>query len=456
MNEPAKETPVQEAAPPAEESPETVEARVNAIMSGLGYAAPKPPPEPARESAPPKQETPAAPEPKEKPKPKKKPEQAKPQEAPVVQTPIDPDALASKIADKIKPVEPPPQPSALSEWDKRQRAILEVMSEQKDYASLPKEYDAFITVRDRYIKDWQAKNPDEEFDPESSEHDDFFKANQPKWDDAAFAEAAGALGARREIERKWQEKIAAETLERVSTQVQQQASSQIETQAEDLRASTAAKLTDLVGENTLLDEEGPIQRMQSQAEADLALLIEETHKLLSPELGYKADSRYPAHRYISSALQDSEATIAELSREDLAALLKNGLGQKHHLAGKIFATFDQYVKLSPAQKARAWTLYNEPKLVSALMAVQVKNRLNSDLDALFRQVGAKRADSPSTKSVSEPSQTGVIQEPVLPASRTGHTPSPSISSSADRVTPASSQPAQPKNFADIVAEALSR
>lgn len=480
---PPVETPT---TPPTEAG--TVTRKVNEIMIGLGYETAPEEVKPAKQpEAKPEVKTKVAepvPEPdakaekqpaaKDAEKPKEDEEPAAPKAKRKATKPpeLDQEQFAERVAEKIsaktaakpEPVKEPEPAPALADPDKRKREILEVMAEDKRYASLPAEFDAFVAQRDRYIKKWTADHPGETFDPEDEAHNEFYEQHDPAsregFDPTDYSSAAGKLEARREFDRRWQEKEVTASREKAYNEVLQRSSEQVNAQTAALREHTTAKLAELIGEPAeeaakLLDEDGPLQRMQAASERDLGILIAETNKLLSPELGYKKDDGNVAHQFIERSLQGFENDMAELDTKGMGTLLNNALGSKHHLAGKTFVPIQEYLRLSEAQRQRAWTLYTEPKIVSALLTATAQNTLASDIEALFKVADRKKSHSAQKSSAQETTQSDAAKVEI-PAVAEHKEPSPSISSSADRVTPIDTPKTAFSKFGELVADALSK
>lgn len=85
----------------------------------------------------------------------------------------------------------------LSHDDKRKVAILARMEQlnPEKYKGLPTKYTKSLSALEDYAKKWETDHPGQEFDEESPEHEDFFKANDVDWNDLDFTEALADIRA---------------------------------------------------------------------------------------------------------------------------------------------------------------------------------------------------------------------------------------------------------------------
>lgn len=203
LEKPKIETPAAAPAPTEAE----LEASRKDFMAGMGFGDPaaeketkakskeedkkklNPTEEPKKDE--PKAEEPKPEEKKDEPKEAKKPKAKKgeltPKEPEPKKDTIDEDALADRLAERIKNKPPEPEPTMddpeLSHEDRATLSALDRLAKEPKYAGrdLVKETKAFWKREADYAVAWEAQHPGEEFQGGDAEHKPFYARYQPKY-----------------------------------------------------------------------------------------------------------------------------------------------------------------------------------------------------------------------------------------------------------------------------------
>ena len=122
-------------------------------------------------------------------------------------------AEALKQSDRVvQEQEVRPESNAMDDDDQVTYDIFRQMekSNPDKYKGAKERFVGFVESSKTYQRQWLADNPGEEFDPESSDHADFYSQNEPKYSRADFKKAekrvemADVIG---EVEKKYQDRI---------------------------------------------------------------------------------------------------------------------------------------------------------------------------------------------------------------------------------------------------------
>lgn len=118
-------------------------------------------------------------------------------------------------AREADPARPEAVPADLSDEN---RDTLEVLAEMESgnprYQGLGRAVQKFWKAEEQYRGQWQAKNPDEPFNPEDPAHNDFYRKNQPQYTPAdykiaarAIIEKGAATRAEQNLRKEWEPKF---------------------------------------------------------------------------------------------------------------------------------------------------------------------------------------------------------------------------------------------------------
>jgi hypothetical protein len=195
------------------------------------------------------------------------------------------------------------------------------------YKGLADKYVSAHKARADYESRWSAANPGEAFDPESSEHDVFFSRNAVSWDEDDYLEAVADVRA----------DARTASLQEQLEQHRRDAelAPKIKAAKKEARKEIVSELQDDIKQPVLGDI---ISKQADYAEQ----VTESVHRLFN---GGRYDESNPIHRQVSEIASMAEGEVLRLPKS------------KHIDAqGRVFATTDEFVKLSPEQRAQRWIL----------------------------------------------------------------------------------------------------
>jgi hypothetical protein len=424
---------------------EELEDLKNATMKGLGWGDE---PEPEK-----KTEEPTAPEPELEAE-KSKPEDSKPEKSPA-KKPTSSEKIAEaiekaneKLLDRLSTrapasnddheVETSPQqtidsPTEKEQEDEHLRRVFSTMAKlnPKKSSNLPEEFEKFLKVEKDYRDQWEADNKGKTFDPGADEHEDWYQDNQPDYDEAEYHRAQGRV----ESENVWKER---ET-QKIRESAMQSAKEVAEVVADDvtdaIEGQISAQLTEILGDNTLLKDEGPIQDKFNQEIGHLREKIEVATYLMTQGTSLKYDPNNKLHTEAHADVLAFDEDISKLSAEEQHKLVETTLGKRNKLSGKSFVKMDDFVRLTPGQQQESWTIGMQPVIAAKLMAEVSKESMGGWIGKLFKQVSSKSGSG----SVSNAGHSGNSEKPESSSVSSGKPTPPNISPSASNVT---SQPGE--------------
>lgn len=455
------ELPVNEPEKEKEPTKEELSALADAAMKALGFddrpkASTKAPPSPAPK------ETPATDNPDGKKKdatdPAPSPEPAPVASAPAV-TPqpevkiapvVDPNAIADAVADRLKPKQDAQvsndtvaEPS--SDEDAHTKAVVAVMAERPGNAHLVNELEAFYGKEKQYKAAWEKGNPGKKFDPESTDHAEFYDKNEVKFDDKEWDRAEAKLEARTEVRREFERKQQAEKDEQNFRNTETAANTTVKGAVKEMVQAALPEVKDFDGDFNKLAEDDPFAaRVLSENAQALDTLITESHRLFTPELRTRPDLNNPVHKVLLHNVYNYENEIAAQPAD------------KQVQNGRKFARLEDFARMSLADQKRHWTLWSQPKEVSDRLkrdfsknATEQITQYRQDFEKLATKRGFAKGQ-PASQTTPDAGST-IVSKPAPSASKT--TP-PNTSGAADVVTTDPNTTKAGGKFADDIDRAL--
>lgn len=368
----------------------------------------------------------------------------KPVKKPVPPKPKDED-MADKIGSRIaaenekllariqKPdnsrQEKPTQHVELSEKeseDNHLREVFATMASMNPYnTELPKQFETFLKAESAYQTQWQKENPGEKFN--ADDHADWYEKNQPDYDTRQFNRAEAHLEAKALLN---QERTSERSKQATESAVAL-AESSIESSTEALESDVKKHIEGILGENQVMDTEGPIAEKYQSVSSNLADKITTASVLMTPGTGVVFNANDKMHVAIRSDILEFNSDIESLSESEQKDLVSKALGKKSRLITKKFIPIAEYQKLSPEERAKHWNIASEPALAAKLMTVKAKTEMMGWLDKLFNQVSRK-----SEKSTAEEVTPRSESKPLIAHNTSAGKPSPpSLGNGATDVTP---------------------
>jgi hypothetical protein len=304
-------------------------------------------------------------------------------------------------------------------------AVLPELDAKYKGRNLRKELADAYAKEKSYRKTWEKKNPGETFDPESSDHADFYAGIQPNIRPADLRKADRVVLQReavRQAERNIEEKIGPDlqsirsqrAMQQVAPAIQEAQQTVVTSMAEGMgeefstaMAESPEKFSELLGNAPDVRDAA----IQIGGIADAA--IEQMARL---HAGIeRADQKNPNHARFFSFIEGLEQAAA------------NGEIEPPEIKGRIFATREEYVAMTPRQQSKAWTVahFEEfPKLLASYAKTRIKAKIEENdrmLEALAKRKGWVKASPETPKPSKEKPSKKVedVEEEDDPAPTTG-------------------------------------
>lgn len=262
-------------------------------------------------------------------------------------------ATARAVADALKPKREEPKQTfdeLPPEYDVDQyRQLAKLYPDLYNEKALVRDLTEWKSKKDKYIQEWEAKHPDEEFDEEDRQHDAFFAKHEPKIEETHLkkAERAALLAAAKEEVLK---EVAPE-VDRLKADAERRArlAEVVPLSVQDgheVVASVVSKLfpgVEFKEAVAKLEAEQPLTAsVVEQVAVPLAQAAQAARLLM--EDAVPLDKANAAHQNAVALMRNAEDAI-------LAAP-----PAKQVFGGKRYAPYAEYAKLSKKERAGRWTL----------------------------------------------------------------------------------------------------
>lgn len=260
--------------------------------------------------------------------------------------------------------------------------------------------DAYAKER-AYRKTWEKKNPGETFDPDAADHADFYASIQPNIRPADLRKADRFViqsEAAKLAERNIEERIGPDlqsirsqrAMQQIAPAIQDAQQTVVTSMAEGMGEEFSAAMAESPEKFAELLGSAPDVRdaaIQIGGIADAA--IEQMARL---HAGIeRADQKNPNHARFFSFIDGLEQAAA------------NGEIEPPEIKGRIFATREEYVAMTPRQQSKAWTVahFEEfPKLLASYAKTRIKARIEENdrmLEALAKRRGWTKVSQETPK-----------------------------------------------------------
>lgn len=335
--------------------------------------------------------------------------------------------------ERSKPAQPqrtpaePPQLSLLSPDERYEYEVYQEMSKDAKHADLPKRFLDVAEATAKYKARWEKENPGETFNPDDSDHDAFFAKNNIKYDKKEFRKAelriatAGESDPKlKELERESRELKAQNKLRELEPRIINVFAQNVERLIEsvDPEMAKVAKEKGRAG----LSENYPDEAQEIfQAAGAIEALSVEAHRILESDGLYAPEDANPIHGNIIRIIRHQEKLIPAQPRE-------NRLDPE----GRDFATWEQWVQMSPQEQANYWHL-GAPEVVeiaTQTISAKIKDqfeRINRIAERRF-----KRTTRPETEETEE--ETRPVTKTKAPAASPGSASKSIIDTTKKRTT----------------------
>lgn len=360
--DPAAPAPAPEPAAPAAPAPPSEPA-----------AAPTPAPAPA---APPASPSPAAPAPAPTPKGRNRLDRIEDAVAKLA------DAVSAPPAAPAPAPAPPPGPTVEPKLALRLEAVTQVAGPQA-----AKKYEEFVQKDSAFRKKWEVDNPGKRFDADSDEYLAFRETHEPDIPAEDIIRAEATIAATREVEKKFEERLAQERSSVIREQVE----------VEARRAAAAAPAAIAEGLDTNDKFVAHAAKVHAQ-EAGVAL--REVHRLFTPGVTPQFDGNNPIQRALVETVAKYDALYAKMDPAETT------------FDGRQFVPAAQFNRIPAKDRGNYWTLAQEPHLVASVVAASFKERVKSTAETLRREFGTP---APAPVPAPAPAPTPAPGPIVIPA-----------------------------------------
>jgi hypothetical protein len=297
---------------------------------------------------------------------------------------------------------------------------------------------------DEYRMQWKGKNPNGEFDPDDPEHDDFYESISIGYSDRDFKTAERSI-----IKQEAKREVLSEIEPRLKEHDSWKKTQEVQPEISRAVGGVFSALLPVVNPEYATKPPTP-DELAKLAETDpvgaeaLALsmqrwrpVVEETVRLYNGATPF--DVKNPAHVAVADMLGYLEREIPKLALED-----------RLDEDGRRFATREEYMNLSPQQRADRWTVSKDNLLVaiSSRAAAEAERFKTEEQEKLDRYLRAK-GYTPKAGGNGAPARAAAAAQPTTPAPTTPPTSgSPSVPGSATMRTDNNPPSSQPANWRD--------
>jgi len=303
-------------------------------------------------------------------------------------------------------------------------------SDPDKYKGIKGKFAKFVDASKAYQKEWIASNPDEEFDPESDEHADFYAKNEPKYTQTDFKKAekrvdmADVLG---EVEKKYQDRIE-ELEDRISrkTESQPKAKESAESAIREMVKQVSPDMEKVIDEKGLEEAEkhDPLVFDKISGAADtLSTMVYEIEQNQSRHGVFSPNSRNETHKAVAEFVKGREKYVKSLP------------ASSQTWNNKAFATNAEYSRMSQESRDNHWTI--DAMLLKTELVKEVSQSVNSEIEQSRKMLERYGVSSASKKA--QPKKVGkskTTNKPVSPESSAQESSSPNLTTGTEEVNTA--------------------
>lgn len=330
-------------------------------------------------------------------------------------------------------VEEPELPRDIQRKLETYRELEAVDPKYKGIAAKVVEFSKTGGVEDKYIAAWKKENPGKKFDHDAEEHEDFYLANAPDYDEDDFEVAREAVITRR-VEQKVSQNLAPER----ERQEQAKRTEQIAPEIDQAKTRVVASALEVIDPELLkaaqekgdagVSEINPLAlQVVEEVASEFDPIIEVTANLFGRATRYEDNN--PLHAQVHDVADRLEAAIAGIDPDQsLKPVAKNG----RVIGYQRFTTHAQYRAMTDAQRQQHWVIGKDEVLMhfESLARKRAKSRYDSILGAAEKAIGAKAGQAKPAAAAPAPASTPAASAPAeesvtVSSSMTASTPAPS-------------------------------
>lgn len=343
-----------------------------------------------------------------------------------------------KASRRPEPVKEEADLSLLSPEERYEFEVFQAMG-----GDLPKQFLATVKAAARYKAQWEKDHPGERFNPDDSDHDEFFSKNQIKYDKREFKRAEIKLANEgttdpklEKLEKTNRELLAKDKLRDMEQIIHESWLRNADTMVEIIDPEIVKSSREGGPEKMIKDFPVESEEIIKAAQA-LRAFAYESHKILDGDGLFAPENGNRVHDRILEIIRQQERLIPQQPRD-----------QRLDADGRDFATWSQWVSMSPQQQANHWHLGAEE--VTDIVARDLASRVKYELDRASKLAEARasrRASAPKG-----PGNEGVVKE--KPQEIRAPAASPGSASKTTVDTPAKSNTRSEDNLTKIIRSGL--
>ena len=339
-------------------------------------------------------------------------------------------AEALKQSDRVaQEQEVRPESNAMDDDDQVTYDIFRQMekSNPDKYKGAKERFVGFVESSKTYQRQWLSDNPGEEFDPESSDHADFYSQNEPKYSKADFKKAekrvemADVIG---EVEKKYQDRI--DDLEhKISrrSEAEPKARESAQEAVKEMVKAVNPEMEKLIDEKGLEEAEktDPLTFDKiSQAADTLSAMVYELEQNQSESGLFAPNGKNQTHGVVTEFVKGREAYVKSLPLSSQA------------WNGRSFASNAEYNRMSKTDRGRHWTI--DANLAKAELIKEISSSVNSEIEQ-SRKMLERYGASPATKKAQGKSgkTARTTSKPVSPESTSASASSPNLTTGTEEI-----------------------
>jgi len=339
-------------------------------------------------------------------------------------------AEALKQSDRVaQEQEVRPESNAMDDDDQVTYDIFRQMekSNPDKYKGAKERFVGFVESSKTYQRQWLSDNPGEEFDPESSDHADFYSQNEPKYSKADFKKAekrvemADVIG---EVEKKYQDRI--DDLEhKISrrSEAEPKARESAQEAVKEMVKAVNPEMEKLIDEKGLEEAEktDPLTFDKiSQAADTLSAMVYELEQNQSESGLFAPNGKNQTHGVVTEFVKGREAYVKSLPLSSQA------------WNGRSFASNTEYNRMSKTDRGRHWTI--DANLAKAELIKEISSSVNSEIEQsrkMLERYGASPATKKAQGKSAKPAKS--TNKPVSPESTSASASSPNLTTGTEEI-----------------------
>lgn len=247
------------------------------------------------------------------------------------------------------PTEPEPEPELPAEFQP-DVAVFEEMArlEPKRYGNIKKELSKYATAESEYIAKWESEHEGETYNGDADEHNAFYAKIRPNYDQKDFKLAEKSL-LKQEVRREVSEDLRTREAE---TERRRELASKIQPEVDrDMFDTLGDMVREIDPNNAALTKDWNSLKELDEKNSLLSEVMVNVHNETKPVVTAAMrlfrsvdayDRNNPVHQRIANVIASAEQELSRLPIKD------------RYNEGKLFATQDDFSKMSPAEQSKHW------------------------------------------------------------------------------------------------------